>query len=552
MSDELERAKTLHLNNLDKPYFIAYSSDDSDELAISASLGGITASNRSRLRHPRVEVRVGSYSLDNTNSIFSGTPRLGLLPVDDDYEAIRTEFWLASDGLYKAATDQITRKRNALREMSSGEETADLAPAAPVQMILPPAKLALSQTQWEERIRRLSGSFRRHPDVIASSVGLLALSSTYRFVNSEGTVVRMPQELAEIEIRSNGLAPDGGAVWNHDFVTVLHPSDLPSEEQMARAAEKVASETEALGKAPQGDEYSGPVLFVQEAAAEMMAQVMTDSAQLKRKPLAPPGANQGESLDSVWSSRVGTKVTPEWLSIVDDPLQNNFEGQSLAGHYAIDDEGVPAKKVAIVENGTLKGFLLSREPVRKFNGSNGHGRLPGRFGSEDAVIGNLFVHADQSVPEARMKAMLIEKAKAAGLKYGMLIRRLDFPSTANLEQLQSIVHQLQKEGYARTLTPPLLAYRVYPDGREELVRGVRFKEFSAKDLRDVAQASDRSYVLNYLNNGSTFNVVGARTDATVSSVICPSLLFDSVELARAQDEVTKPPIVPPPALTAQN
>ncbi len=137
----------------------------------------------------------------------------------------------------------------------------------------------------------------------------------------------------------------------------------------------MASETEALGKAPQGDEYTGPVLFEQEAAAEMMAQVMTDAARLKRKPLAPPGSNQGESLESVWSSRMGTKVGPDWLTIVDDPLQKTFGEQALAGQYAVDDEGVPAKKVSIVEKGTLKGFLLSREPVKNFNGSNGHGRL---------------------------------------------------------------------------------------------------------------------------------------------------------------------------------
>jgi TldD protein len=551
MIDELARAKTLHLNNLDKPYFISYSSDDSEEVAVSGSLGGITASNHVRMRHPRVEVRVGSYALDNTNSIYSATPRLGLLPLDDDYQAIRTELWLVSDGLYKTAADQITRKRSALREMSGGDDVADLAAATPVQMILPLAKLTANQSQWEEEIRQLSGAFRKHPDVTASSVGLLAATTNYRVVNTEGTVVRVPQDLAEIQIRSSGLAPDGTPVWNHNFILALNSSDLPDREKLARAVETVAAETEALSKAPKTDEYSGPVLFAQEAAAQMMAQVMTDAARLTRKPLAPPGSNQGQSLEGVWSSRMGTKVAPEWLSVTDDPLQKSFEGQSLAGQYPVDDEGVPAKKVTLVEKGTLKGFLLSREPVKTFSGSNGHGRLPGRYGSEQAVIGNLFVQAEQTVPEAQMKARLIEKAKAAGLKYGILIRRLDFPSTAGLEELQSIVRQLQKDGYARTLTPPILAYRVYLDGREELVRGVRFKEFSAKDLRDVALASDHSYVLNYLNNGAAFDIAGQGSEATTSSVVCPSLLFDSVDLAQAQEEVSKPPIVAPPVLTAQ-
>jgi hypothetical protein len=137
------------------------------------------------------------------------------------------------------------------------------------------------------------------------------------------------------------------------------------------------------------------------------------------------------------------------------------------------------------------------------------------------------------------------------LKYGIILRRLDFPSTASLEELQSMGRQLQKNGYSRTVMPPLLAYRVYPDGREELVRGLRFKDFSAKDLRDIDAASDHPYVLNYVNNGSSFNMADAGSNITTSSVICPSLLFGSIDLARAEDEAGKLPIVPAPALISQ-
>jgi TldD protein len=167
------------------------------------------------------------------------------------------------------------------------------------------------------------------------------------------------------------------------------------------------------------------------------------------------------------------------------------------------------------------------------------------------VIGNLFVRAAQSMPEAKMKPMLIEKAKAAGLKYGLLIRRIDFPSNATFEELQTMARQLQKHGYSRTLNAPLLAYRVYPDGREELVRGLRFREFSARELRDLEAASDRRYVLNYLNNGSSFNLAGASTDATTSSVICPSLLINNVDLEHADEDTRRLPVVPPPALASQ-
>jgi hypothetical protein len=189
--------------------------------------------------------------------------------------------------------------------------------------------------------------------------------------------------------------------------------------------------------------------------------------------------------------------------------------------------------------------------VKTLNASNGHGRLPGAFGSEEAVASNLFIEAVNAVPEREMKAKLLEKVKTAGLKYGILLRRLDFPSTAGAGELQSMGRQMQKGGYSRSLNSPLLAYRVYLDGREELVRGLRFKDFSAKDLRDISLASDQPFAFSYVSNGSSFNHTDAGSSATTISVVAPSLLFDSLDLAAADSEPGKLPVVPAPALLAQ-
>lgn len=547
MTDEIARSKTLALNNLDKPYFIQYATSDANELSVRASLGGLISSQRTHFRFPRIEVRVGSYEFDNTNSVFSGTPRISAIPVDDDYSALRTAFWLGTDAIYKLAADQITRKRNALREISDPDKTPDFANANPVQISLSGEGSELDQKHWDDIARQLSARFVNHPEVLTSTVSVRLISSTYRVVNSEGTEIRMPQDLSELQIGATALASDGNRVWNHRFVTALQASEFPSASELTKMTDDVASETEALAKAPIGNDYSGPVLFEQAAAAQLIAQVMASAASLPRKPAAPPEAGP-RMIENVWASRLGSKVTPDWLSIWDDPAQQEFNGTPLAGAYQVDDEGVRAERVVLVDKGTLKGFLLSREPVRDFKTSNGHGRLPGPFGSEQAVLGNLFVRADSAVSEAKLKAKLLEKVKAQGLKFGLIIRRLDFPSTASVEELESMVRQLQKDGSARSLNSPLLAYRVYPNGREELVRGLRFREFSAKNLRDVIAASDHPYVLNYENNGSSVNHSGAGLSATSSSVICPSLLVDDVELARADNEPNKAPIVPPPAL----
>lgn len=551
MLDELARAKTLQLNNLDKPYFVEYDSGDSEEAVIAASLGGLLVSNRNRYRVPRLEVRVGDYKFDNTNSIFSGFPRIGMLAIDDNYAVLRDSFWLATDGMYKAATEQMTRKRNALREIVDPGQTPDFAPASAVQVLETVPKLELDQAHWEGIMRRVSDKFVEHPALHSSGVSMRVIASVYRLVNTEGTIVRIPQNLNVITIRTEAQAADGSFLWNHVAFTPALPSQFPDEQVLAKSAEAVASETDALAKAPIADDYSGPVLFEQEAAAQMMASVMSDAARLHRKPLSPAGADAPQVLESVWASKMGGKVLPDWMSLVDDPSVDEWQGVALVGAYRVDDEGVKAEKVTLVDKGTLKGFLTSRQPVRDVDASNGHGRLPGGFGAQEGVIGNLFVQVhNEATPEAQMKAKLIEKIKASGSKFGLIVRRIDFPFTADLDELQSMARQLQKNGYARTLSSPILAYRVYPDGREELVRGLRFKEFSAKDLRDIDAASDHPYVFNYLNSGSGFNFADVSSDATTSSVICPSLLFDSLELARAESDPSKLPLVPAPALVA--
>jgi hypothetical protein len=100
------------------------------------------------------------------------------------------------------------------------------------------------------------------------------------------------------------------------------------------------------------------------------------------------------------------------------------------------------------------------------------------------------------------------------------------------------------------VVPPLLAYKVYPDGREELVRGLLFHGVSTRSLKDIVAASDENYVFDLIDSNAPFALVGAGTFTTTADVIAPAVLFDELELEPAKDESLKPPIVPPPPLTS--
>lgn len=551
MWDEMLRAKTLQVAGLDKTYFVRYAISDTEEVSAAASLGGLDSFRHDHARVPSMEIRVGSYQFDNTNSIYANRMSAGMAPLDDNYLALRETLWLASDAFYKLAAVRITSKRNALRDVADPDTTPDFANAKPLVLLRPEQHLQVDGTAWQDELRRLSKRFEAHPDILHSRVRFQSAASTYRVTTSEGSVIRIPQGFTDFEVEASALAPDGRPVHDSYLLALQEASQLPAEAELNRAIDAMGASTDALRNAPMAEDYTGPVLFEAQAAAQLMAELMTDAARLHRKPVMPPSSNAETPAESVWATRAGTSVAPAWLSIEDDPRETSFEGKTLAGHYEVDDEAVPAQPVSIVEKGILKGFLMSREPVRNWNGSNGHGRLPGPYETELAVIGNLFVKAEQPVPDSALKQKLLELVKNAGLKYGLLIRKLDFPSTQSGEELQDLGKQAEKEGFARTVTPPLLAYRVYANGHEELVRGMRFGEFSAKDLRELTAASDEASVFNYINKGSEFDPADAAGSFTLSSVVCPSLLFESVETRRAEGEVRKPPVVAPPALSQQ-
>lgn len=83
---------------------------------------------------------------------------------------------------------------------------------------------------------------------------------------------------------------------------------------------------------------------------------------------------------SLFAGKLDASVAPEWLSIVDD-------GRLLEGPAAapVDDEGVPTRRTAIVEDGVLRAFLHNSETAARAgqgtvstgNASRGYSSAPG-------------------------------------------------------------------------------------------------------------------------------------------------------------------------------
>jgi hypothetical protein len=222
----------------------------------------------------------------------------------------------------------------------------------------------------------------------------------------------------------------------------------------------------------------------------------------------------------------------------------------LFGHYLYDNEGVAPKPLTLVEKGVLKSFALTRSPAAKgFESSNGRGRMPGNFGQSAPGFGNLFVRASQTTPASDLKKKLMEMCTQRNKPYAILIRKMDYPSSGSIDDLRRMAtSNAQSGGGARPVILPLLAYRVYPDGREELVRGLRFRGLSTRSLKDITAASDENYVFDFMDSPVPFALMGAGSFVTNAAVIAPAVIFEELELEPVQEDVPKPPIVPPPPL----
>ena len=549
MRDELQRSMTLKLTNLEAPYYIEYEVEDLHQYSALASLGGLTSSSDVRFRAPRVHVRVGDYKFDNTDYVGSGF-NFGArydtrLPLDNSYPVLRHSLWLATDQSYKSALEAISRKRAALRNVSVSEQLPDFTKGQAVTLLDPLLSPNFRFDDWLARTRTLSGVFVDYPNLKSSSVEFSSLEGMHYYLNSEAAQVRQRASLGVIRLRAFAQAKDGMMLRDAAVFESKETDRLPSQAEMERAARTLSENVTKMAEAPMGENYSGPVLFEGVAGPQIFAEVLGKNLALTRKPVLEPG-NPGSVPASELEGRQGVRILPEMFQVVDDPTQTEYRGRPLFGSFRIDDEGVQPQPLTIVEKGVLKNFVLTRQPVRGFNVSNGRARLPGSFGARAALPSNLFVKASESASVAELRARLIEICKQRGKPYGILVRKMDFPSSAAIDEARRLLSAAGQGGGAHVVSLPLLIYKVFPDGREELVRGLRFRGLNVRSLKDILAAGNDENAFDYLENGFPFALMGAGAEAAEVSVIAPSILVDDLELLPLEDELPKLPIVPPP------
>lgn len=509
MQDELARSvNKLQFKDLDKPYFIEYEIADVDSFTVTAAFGGLLYCNRDHGRGLAVEVRVGGYDFDNEPS---GYPTS--LVIEDDYNALRHELWLATDAAYRQAVETLARKRAFLKNRTEEDKIPDFSKEEATMAITPKQQLTIDEKKWEKQVREWSAIFREFPALKQSSVSLQVQLFNKYLVNSEGTRVRRPYLLVSLQASAYTQAADGMWLSHGTGMPALSLDQLPSAEAFAKAIRKMAQELTELQKAPVLNEnYLGPVLFTGQGSAEMFSQLLAPELCSQR----PSIGSQQEDSSSLFN-RINRRVLPPFLSVFDDPTQQKVGNESLLGAFEVDDQGVAARRVSLVEEGILKNLLMSRRPRKNVLKSTGHGRSA-FVGAASTTIGNLFIQPKEGKSYAELKQELIRTCKLQSLPYGVLIKSLS-----------------GRGGGGRSLSDPVLAYKVYvDDGREELMRGVNPGELALKDLRQTLAVGNDRFVYNQIEG------VGRGGGGIATTIVAPSVLVEELELKKPTGTQQKP------------
>ena len=525
MAGELERNFTaLKQKGEPPPYFLAYEVTEQEYQVLSASFGALTARNGGRSRTLDISIRVGSPKLDNYHRVrgdraqfTSGAP----VSLDNDPAAIRRRLWLDTDRAYRAAAERLIKIRsNTQVNVAEEDDSDDFSQEEPAVYSEAPRAPRFPAEEWATRLRKLSARFNAYPGVLTASVSVMWQNETRHFVNSEGSRLRHGRGYARVVINAYGKAEDG-----MDLGTgVTFEASEPGGAALRQGA--------AGGHRAGGGGPDGP------AAGRPWRSPSWDRP-------SSPGARRGVFFHEIFGHRieghrqkdemegqtftrsVGSPVLPDFLSVRFDPTRHQSGETDLNGWYAYDDEGVKARPVTVVENGVLKTFLMSRSPVRGFARSNGHGRR--QPGAEVvARQSNLLVESSRSVPEKRLREMLLAEVKRQNKPYGLYFRDVTGGFT-----------QTNRMGLQAFKVLPVVVYRVYADGRaDELVRGADMVGTPLASFAKILATSDKTEVFN--------GYCGAESGSVPVAAVSPALLVSEIEIEKKAKGQDRPPLLPPP------
>lgn len=518
-------------------YFLSYQITERDNFYLSATLGAINYEKKLNEAYLDVDVRVGSPELDNTRKIkIVDMDRLSnntnknpfVIKVSlTNNAALKNTLWLTTDLAAKAAQEQYLKVLNNTKTASvRGDTSADFskAPKKPAKYIADMPQIKLDIPELKKEMENLSALMKGYGFIYASSVDFYLVRETNYFVNSEGAKIKEPRVLIRLTYQINSRNKDGMRLSRTNSYDGITMKDLPGEAKIKQDILKSIEELKQLQNAPSADTFHGPVILKNRAAGVFFHEILGHRVEGHRQ--------KDDDFGQTFTQKVGKQIVSPIITVYDDPTMTHFKNIPLRGHYLYDDEGTPAQKAMMIENGVLKGFLMGRSPIKNFPNSNGHGRKS--YGRKVVSrMGVTVVEAKNQIPYTELVQKLKEEIKRQNKPYGLIIDDISGGFT-NTDTYSPQSFKVQ----------PLLVYKVFPDDRpNELIRGADIVGTPLTSFNKIIAAAND----NALFNGTC----GAESGWVPVSAIAPSLLISELEVEKVNKTYENLPILPPPSAENQ-
>lgn len=518
----------LRISHLENPYFISHRVKTVDYTSIWGSYGAIFNNTRERRRHIYAEVRVGGYDCDQTidgrisRDVIekSESFKFSSAPIEDDVPALRVALWRLTDLKYKESLTQYLEKQGRMvNEVIKKKKIPDFTHEKKVIHFDPPFSYTVDQAYWADLIKKLSDSFKRYKKFTNTWIWFQVKNETKFHANTENSQIITENQYYELNIHGESLARDGMPLSISRNFCFRSLEEVMAFDRFEEEREGLAKDLLDLMNSDILEPYTGPALLEPQAAGIFFHEAIGHRLEGERQ----ISNDEGQT----FSEKMGEKILPEYLTVIDDPTMKQFDGPSLMGHYLYDDQGVPARRVVLVKAGILQNYLLSRTPVEGFTSSNGHGRN-GDYEYPMARMANFIVSTSNAKKKKVLKDMLIKESIKQEKPYGLIIRDVESGET-----------NTSRYSFQAFKCAPKMVYKVdLNTGKESLVRGVEFVGTPLSSISKIMASGD-----NYkVHNG----FCGAESGHIPISTIAPAILVEEMELQRSMGRNKKPPILPFP------
>lgn len=559
LEDEMHRSLAeLQIDAEPKPYFVSYTVNETSFILVQSILGATIDTSQRFTRNLSVALRVGNRELDNSNFVGTNTEVSGggSFPTTDSYDELRRAIWMRTDAAYKEAVSLLSAKKTTLTQQPRSDRANDFSVEEPFNYVSDNQFATVDTGKLTAFANEISAVLKGYPDLQKTSTVVSFVSNTRNYIDSDGNSHRLVSSLCTLRSYATAQAADGAMVSDYVFTSANNCADLYEDKaEITQRHKNLVASVMEFTEAEHVRSYTGPVLISAEASAGFFSQVFSMRAGARPRPVIETGANPVfENLRNPFMDKVGARVLPRFLSIVNDPTIAEFEGVPLLGSYVVDSEGMPARRTELIKDGQLRALLTTRSPVKDFDKSSGSNRY------RAAMPGNLFVSSNESVSDEELKQEFLTLVRDSGNDFGIVIKRFhDVDSTivgSSMEGIGALTEIFSRGSIV--LFPTLRAYRVNLDGTEVPIRTLTVNSFTDSQLRDIVAVSDTPRAFNVAMPFSHATIFTAWFVANLGGlalfgnpmfvgVISPDVLIEELTLQGGSTDHPRLPIVSRPA-----